>query len=189
MRGRWGGWFRVYEDFVDDPKFLKISESSQLILVKIWAISSKFGGTIPNFEELRIKLRVHKDRLTKALAELQDAGLIDCTETGLRPHNWDKRQYKNDLSTERVKRFRKRRETVSRNGHETPPDTDSDTETEGSPLTPRPMKRYSGKQTHVRHAANPDGKTVSDCLHEMLDKIRDDESGDDDRLLPEGRCH
>ena len=34
------------------------------------------------------------------------------------PHNWLKYQYKSDVSTERVKQFRKRRETVSRNAPE-----------------------------------------------------------------------
>jgi hypothetical protein len=40
------------------------------------------------------------------------------------PHNWDKRQYKSDVSTERVKRFRNGKRNVS----ETPPETEADTE-------------------------------------------------------------
>jgi hypothetical protein len=39
-------------------------------------------------------------------------------KTGLSPHRWNERQYKSDVSTERVKRFRQR----PRNGSETPPE-------------------------------------------------------------------
>jgi hypothetical protein len=92
-----------------------------------------------------------RNKTVEMLASLMDAGLIeDHLDGGFTPHNWLKRQYKSDVSTERVKRFRnahetfqKRRETKS----ETPPDTDTDTDTDTTatavvqkPPSPPPMK-------------------------------------------------
>jgi hypothetical protein len=48
------------------------------------------------------------------LAELRAAGLIDDDERGVRPHNWDKRQFTSDGSTPRVRRFRDNAETFHR---------------------------------------------------------------------------
>lgn len=57
-------------------------------------------------------------------------GLVDQIGEKTEPHNWNGRQFQNDVSTERVKRFRERQkkphETVSRNA----PDTEQTTDTE-----------------------------------------------------------
>jgi hypothetical protein len=45
-------------------------------------------------------------------------------------HAWDKRQYKSDTSTERVKRFRERSSNATETVNETPPDTETETDTE-----------------------------------------------------------
>jgi hypothetical protein len=58
------------------------------------------------------------------LAQLHAAGLLDKTETGFTPHNWNGRQYKSDVSTERVKRFRQHKRNVSSTVTETAPETD-----------------------------------------------------------------
>jgi hypothetical protein len=56
----------------------------------------------------------------KVIADLVEYGLLEDRGDVVAPHNWLKRQYKSDVSTERVKQFRKRRGNVS----ETPPDTE-----------------------------------------------------------------
>lgn len=50
--------------------------------------------------------------------ELMHTGLIDSNPDGLLVHQWHDWQYTSDLSTDRVKRFRKRHETVSCNAPE-----------------------------------------------------------------------
>ena len=63
---------------------------------------------------------------TGSMKILRDSGLIDERRGLLSPHNWHKRQYKSDVSTDRVKRFRKRALEVSVTQEETPPDTDTE---------------------------------------------------------------
>jgi hypothetical protein len=72
-------------------------------------------------------LRETEETFHRVSRVLYEAGLLDVTnkkDCSWAVHSWDKRQYKSDTSTERVKRFR----NVKRNVAETPPDTDTDTE-------------------------------------------------------------
>jgi hypothetical protein len=115
-------WFRVYDDLIDDPKFIKLSMTDRSTLVMVWCLASKNNGKLPPIEDIAIAFRVPKGKALKRINSLRSYGLIDedC------PHNWNGRQYKSDVSTERVKRFRKRHETVT----ETAPDTESESDTE-----------------------------------------------------------
>lgn len=115
-------WFRVYDDLVDDPKVQRLRGDTFKALINLWCLASKNEGFLPSSEDIAFKLRMHPEKVSALLAGLRNSGFIDGDETDARPHNWDARQYKSDVSTERVKRFRKRQETVS----VTPPDTDSE---------------------------------------------------------------
>ncbi len=48
------------------------------------------------------------------------------------PHNWNARQFKSDVSTERVKRFRNKERNVAKRLHETAPEAESEADTEQS---------------------------------------------------------
>lgn len=65
-------------------------------------------------------IRIKPEKMTSAIESLIKSGLIDDYGAILSPHNWDGRQYKSDVSSERVKRFR----NAGRNVSETPPDTE-----------------------------------------------------------------
>jgi hypothetical protein len=119
-------WFRFYDDTIHDPKILKLSDKSFRIWVGLLCLASKNSGTLPSFDDIAIMLRIKPDKLQPELETLVEAGLIDHDDTGMHPHNWKGRQYKSDVSTPRVKRFRNSKRNVS----ETPPDTDTDTDTE-----------------------------------------------------------
>jgi hypothetical protein len=58
-------------------------------------------------------LRLPPERMAEALASLVGAGLLERDETGLSPHKWGERQYKSDVSTERVRRCRQRSSGVT----------------------------------------------------------------------------
>lgn len=213
MRGR---WFRVYCEILDDPKINQLPARLFKILVRLWAVWAENDGREPQPDPIRIQsgsqpdpiqtetelklehnsfqsemhlaLRLHMkiETLRRALVELQAAGLIDNDDNGLRPHNWNLRQFKSDTSTGRVKRYRKRKRNVS----ETPPDNRvQNTDTEGSPLTPhnsKPVKRYNGSG---HHAGKPASKSLTDVLGEMLDKVRNDPDDDYVGVLPQDRPH
>ncbi len=121
-----GRWFRFYDDTLNDPKSLKLSDKTFRIWVGMLCAASKNDGILPPFDDLLILLRAKADKLQPAIEELIAVGLIDHDDNGMRPHNWNTRQYKSDVSTDRVKRFRNGKRNVS----ETPPETEAETDTE-----------------------------------------------------------
>ena len=123
-------WFRVYDDLVDDPKVQRLPAELFRALVNIWCLASKGGGVLPSIDEIAFKLRVKADKAYAIVASLRNAGLIEDDEDGTHPHNWDSRQFKSDVSNERVKRHRERKCNVTDTVTETPPETETETEKE-----------------------------------------------------------
>ena len=130
-------WFRFYDDTINDPKILKLSEAMRWYWTALLCVASKNNGTLPALDDIAIQLRVTAAKATEIISTLVKATLLDKIETGFTPHNWNGRQYKSDVSTERVKRFRKQQRNVS----ETPPDTDTDTDTEAEKKVESARKR------------------------------------------------
>lgn len=106
-----------------DPKVLKLSDKDFRLWINLLSIASDNDGLLPCDEDLKLVLGMRLDHLKGGLNRLIRGGLIDALEEGYEPHNWNKFQYKSDTSTERVQRYRKKR-----NVSETPPDTEADTE-------------------------------------------------------------
>jgi hypothetical protein len=124
-------WFRLYDDLVDDPKVQRLGPDLFKALINLWCLASKNDGMLPSLDEMAFKLRVRPERLDKILKELIACGLIDETpDGGHEPHNWNGRQYKSDVSNERVKRYRDRKRNAECNVTVAPPETEADTETE-----------------------------------------------------------
>ena len=135
-------WFRLYETVLDDPKAQRLSDQQFRIWVNLLCVSSRFTGKIPaDTKDLAFLLRIDESDVINALDNLIRVGLIDKIKQGYQPHNWNKRQYKSDVSTERVKQFRKR----FRNKIETPPEAeaeaDTESETEKKKVTPLAVAR------------------------------------------------
>lgn len=119
-------WFRAYADTHRNPKIAKLSDADFRLWHQLLCIAAENDGLIPSLEGLKSLLRRRLDHLSCAVDRLVNEGLIDQCEDGYSPHNWLKRQYKSDCSTDRVKRFR----NGGRNVSETPPDTETEAETE-----------------------------------------------------------
>ena len=122
-------WFRFYDEILDDPKVQQLPAADFKHWVNLLALASRNDGKLPAVEAVAFALRIDVHAAATVLSRLADATLLDRRQGGAHgmhyaPHNWDKRQYKSDGSTDRVKRFRQRSKTVS----ETPPDTDTDSE-------------------------------------------------------------
>lgn len=107
-----GRWFRFYEDAVFDPKVQCLEPELFKFWVNMLCVCSKSSGSLPTIRHLSYSLRMQERKVDRLLGLLVDAGLIDRTDQGLEPHNWHGRQYKSDVSTERVKRFRERSSSV-----------------------------------------------------------------------------
>ncbi len=117
-------WFRFYDDAINDPKILKLSEASRWHWTALLCIASKHDGVLPSTEDVALMLRVKTAAAAAIIATMKAAGLLDLVDGRYAPHNWNGRQYKSDVSTERVKRFRKRERNVS----VTPPETEAETD-------------------------------------------------------------
>jgi hypothetical protein len=100
-------------------------------------------------------MRAEEAKVSQLIDDLTSRGLFDRHADGtVRAHDWAEHQFKSDSSTDRVKRYREKKRqqdgivtgNVSENGdrggvkpprnvspalHATPPDTDTDSETEG----------------------------------------------------------
>jgi hypothetical protein len=123
-------WFRLYDECIEDEKVWRLSGDLFKFWIGILCCTSKGKGLLPPPDLIAYKLRMSEEAVRESLTVLQKAGLLDQNEQGLRPHNWDQRQYVSDTSTERVKRFRQRSEGVSEAVSETPPETETETDTE-----------------------------------------------------------
>lgn len=122
-------WFRMYEEILDDPKVQKLSPELFKMWVNILALASRHNGILPSLGDCAFAFRVTEESVSIAFHELEKNDLLKRKNGSFQPKGWDKRQYKSDTSTDRVKRFRQR----SRNTQETPSEAETDTE-----LTPLP---------------------------------------------------
>lgn len=124
-------WFRLHDCVLDDPKVQRLAPPLFKTWINLLCMASRHNGVLPAVEDLAFSLRLSEAAMSSQIKALTSAGLIDETDDGtLSPHKWADRQFKSDVSTERVKRFRERstkqHETVS----ETPPDTETETDTD-----------------------------------------------------------
>jgi hypothetical protein len=116
-------WFRFYADAMRHPKVAALPDPLFRLWVDLLCVAAENEGHIPPAEALKHMLKRRLDHLLRGLKDLISAGLIDPLEDGYEPHDWKKRQYKSDVSTSRVRKFRKKG-----NVSETPPDTETETD-------------------------------------------------------------
>jgi DNA-binding transcriptional ArsR family regulator len=123
-------WFRLYDDLVDDPKIQRLPGETVKALLNLWCLASQNDGRLPAADDIAFKLRMTPSKVAKLLSVLGECGLIDSDEDGLRPHNWNARQYKSDVAdptaASRQKAYRDR--LKNRNAAVTNTDTRTDTE-------------------------------------------------------------
>src|SRR5579871_1524857 len=145
-----GHWWRAYDEAVDDPKLGVLSDRLHRAWFNLCCIASTNGGVLPGIAAVAFKLRVAEHKAAELIADLMAAGLVDRRSDGtFEPHNWEGRQFKSDVSTSRVKRFRERQ----RNGEAgeggavsgTPPDSETDSETEKKENARASGARYSAE--------------------------------------------
>lgn len=118
-------WFRMYGEFINDPKVQMISETDQRRYIMLLCIKCNGDVTLHD-EQVAFQLRISNEEWLKTKAVLVSKNLIDNDNN---PTNWDKRQFVSDSSNERVKRHREKMKQEC-NVTVTPPDTDTDTDTD-----------------------------------------------------------
>lgn len=126
-------WFRSYADAHRNPKVARLSDSDFRLWHQLLCMASENDGVLPPAEDIKLMLNRRLDHLLEALKRLISGGLIEPLGDGYAPRNWNKRQYKSDTSTPRVKAMR-----AKRNVSETPPDTETETEVSVAKATSAP---------------------------------------------------
>lgn len=101
-------WFRFYDDAINDPKVVGLSDECYRGWVGLLCVASKHKGILPPVSDLSFYLRMKPQRVAALIAQLVSAKLLDRVGETYEPHNWGGRQYISD-STERVKRHREKR--------------------------------------------------------------------------------
>ncbi len=126
-------WFRMYNEALDDPKVQNLSPPDFKSWINLLLLACRFDGNLPTEDDIAFHLRISAPCAKRIVKTLISKGLIDPSGTddsaGM-PHGWHKRQYKSDVSTDRVKRFRNGERNVSSTVSVTAPETDTESETD-----------------------------------------------------------
>lgn len=118
-------WFRLYNETLNDPKVQSLDGDTFKAWINLLCVANQCNASC-NVSDVSFHLRCSPTDAINYIDKLVNAGLLHNKDGVLSPHNWDKRQYKSDTSTPRVKRFRNKKRNVSCNVstplHETPPE-------------------------------------------------------------------
>lgn len=124
-------WWRAYDDSIDHPKLLKLSDAMHRAWYTLQCIASANGGTLPPASDIALRLRTKTAKVAGWITHLVGAGLLDNDNGVFRPHNWDDRQYKTDktdpTAPQRMQRYRQRKRN-DRNATVTNKRPDTETE-------------------------------------------------------------
>lgn len=152
-----GRWWRAYEEAATDPKLQLLPAELFRTWFNLMCIASKHEGKLPSLAHVAYTLQLKQEKAAQVLTQLFSAGLLDKTETGFQPHNWDGRQYKQDktdnTNADRQQRYRNRQRNADSNANnnavtsvtakrpETETETEADTDTESSLRSDSARKR------------------------------------------------
>jgi len=166
-------WCRLYAEFALDPKVQVMSEALQRRLVMLFCLQTAEMLRDIDDDELAAALKITPAELAKTKALFLRKGFI---RENWQLTNWEKRQFKSDTSTDRVRKHRSKSgpETsgnVSRNGGETFPKRSCNgleqnrTETEQSRADTTPTPSGSGGGVELSDKGSLPYPTEDDLLH------------------------
>lgn len=150
-------WFRFYSEALDDPKVQRLPPHLFKAWVNMLCLASSNNGKLPSVDDIAFRLRLSVQDAEQQVTELVLAGLLDVTLHGTEPHNWNRRQFVSDSSTERVRKHRRNNaETqcnVSETAIETAPeqiqsraDTETDSDSVDVAPVPKPQRTTDSKR-------------------------------------------
>lgn len=140
-------WFRFYSEVLNDHKVQSLDPTTFKGWINLLCLANDYEGKLPSIEEIAFKLRLSQHSARELVDALVLHGLVDIEPDGsLTPHNWSGRQFRSDVSTERVRKHRQKKQenecetqgnvshgterNVSETSTETETDTEADTETD-----------------------------------------------------------
>lgn len=136
-------WWRAYSSARHDPKVQRLSGDAFKAWFNLLCLAAEHNGVLPDIPDVAFELRRSEEATKKLLDDFIERELLDVTEHGVSPHNWSGRQYKSDVSTDRVKRFRQRTRNVSETPSESETEPEADTDPEANASGGRARKEPS----------------------------------------------
>jgi hypothetical protein len=113
-----GGWFRAYNGIVDDPKVQRLAPHVFKGWICLLCLASERRGPLPDLDTIAFRLRMSPHDAEQLIVALMEVGLIEYAEVNgdrvLAPHNWQGRQWITTPSTDRVRKFRRRKHDETR---------------------------------------------------------------------------
>lgn len=109
----------MYNDVPNNRKVQSLPDKLFKGWVNLLCVANANGGCLPPTEDVAYALRITVQRAEFFIDELVKARLFEWKNGVAYPHNWEQRQFKSDVSTDRVKRFREKHGNGERNVSET----------------------------------------------------------------------
>jgi hypothetical protein len=135
-------WFRMYAEFATDTKVQSMDETLQRRFIMFLCLHCKGEYERLTDDELAFALRITPAELVNTKEAFKQKRFLD--DNG-KIRSWNKRQFKSDSSTDRVREHRKRQcngDETAGNVSVTPSDTDSDSENTSAGKPPaQPVSR------------------------------------------------
>lgn len=135
-------WIRLYREALHDPKIVSLTDRQHRAWINCLMMADD-DGFLPAMRDVACHMRSTTAEAEHLITDLVEVGLIDpevmtIGQAKFRLHGWQRRQYKSDTSTKRVRKFRDKAEGNGdetfpkrrRNVTVTPPEPDTDTDTE-----------------------------------------------------------
>lgn len=103
-------WFRFYHEALFDPKIQSLPGDAFKTWANILCVASlqKERGVLPPIPDVAFHLHLSLDAAQAVIDDLLVRGLLDITDEGLMPHNWNERQYDRTPGAKRQKEYRDR---------------------------------------------------------------------------------
>lgn len=123
-------WFRLYDEITEDSKIIQLSDQEFRVWILTLCHASKqvvrgyYSSSKSLVSLLKGEMNCKSKSIESAFQKLESLGMIKLNNESIQIVNWNKRQFRSDDVSERVKRYR----NVTRNVTETPSDTDTDTD-------------------------------------------------------------
>jgi len=128
-------WLRLYTGLLDDPKVQWLTPEQFKGWINILCLAKENDGLLPSSKVIAFRLRISEVEANGLVEALTSAGLLDHSDEGITPHNWDGRQFISDedpTAALRARRYRQNKQNVTRDvtGPSLLPETEYRAETE-----------------------------------------------------------
>lgn len=106
-------WLRLYTGILDDPKVQRLAPEQFKGWINLLCLAKENDGLLPSLEDTAFRLRISEAEAQSLVEVLANRGLLDHTDEGVTPHNWENRQFISDEDPTAA--LRQRRARAKRN--------------------------------------------------------------------------